>query len=373
MAAALTLPQANDVRRFEDTFAHLMGQRDAIAFPYGRTGLALLLEALGLRDREIIVPAYTCVVVPHAVVFSGNQPVFVDSRPHDFNMDLAAAERLVRDRTGALVATSIFGYPVDLDELEALSRRHPEVIVIQDCAHSFAAEWHGRPVHRAGVAALFGLNISKLLTSIFGGMVTTDDPILARRLRGLRDRRLAPSTWAKSMRRLLYLAAVYPAFTEAGYALVRAIERTGVLDTLVRYYDDDVIDMPADYLQAMSALESRVGRAQLARYPEIVARRRAAADAWRERLARESGVELPPHVPGATYSHFVCLVDDREGWIKRWRQKGVELGQIIEYCVPELPAYRDGKRTSFPCASGYARRAINFPVWLEPDRIRALG
>ena len=65
LLAALRPPHKDDVERFEQSFAKLMGQKYAFAFPYGRTGLMFLLEALGLEGKEIICPAYTCVVVPH--------------------------------------------------------------------------------------------------------------------------------------------------------------------------------------------------------------------------------------------------------------------------------------------------------------------
>ena len=292
--AALRPPRADDVARFEAAFAREMGQRHAVAFPYGRTGLMLLLEALGLRDREVICPAYTCVVVPHAVVYSGNRPVFVDSAPESFNMDLEQAEAAITQHTGALIATSIFGYPVDLDRLDALRRRHPNLCVIQDCAHSFAAEWQGRPVQREGVAAIFGLNISKLMTSIFGGMVTTDDDALAERLRELRAERLHPAGWGKGLRRLLYLFATMVAFWPPVFGLVNSLERSGLLDRFVRYYDAGRIDMPADYLQAMCNVEARVGAVQLGRYREIVRQRRDTA-AWYDVHLRDiAGLELPP-------------------------------------------------------------------------------
>ena len=182
------------VQEFETSFATLMGQQHAVAFAYGRSGLILLLEVLGLKDAEIICPAYTCVVVAHAIVQSGNKPVFIDSENGGFNMDLDRAEAVIGPRTRALIATSIHGYPVDLDRLDTIRARNTGLIIIQDCAHSFAAKWKGRPVLREGHAAIFGLNISKSMTSIFGGMVTTDDADLARRLRSLRQQTLQPAT-----------------------------------------------------------------------------------------------------------------------------------------------------------------------------------
>ena len=133
------------VSDFERAFADLAGQREAVAFPYGRTALMILFEALGLEKREIIVPAYTCVVVPHAVVYSGNLPRFVDCAPGDVNMDLGTVDKTLSGAIGAVVATSIFGYPIDLERLSDFRRRHPDIPVVQDCAHSFFASYSGRP------------------------------------------------------------------------------------------------------------------------------------------------------------------------------------------------------------------------------------
>ena len=119
--------RADDIVGFEQAFAVLMGQRQAVFFPYGRTALIFLLEALGVRGREVICPAYTCVVVPHAIIHSGNEPVFVDSRSDDFNIDWDQVETATSDMTSVVIPTSIFGNPVNLDALRAYSQRHPEL------------------------------------------------------------------------------------------------------------------------------------------------------------------------------------------------------------------------------------------------------
>ena len=364
LAAAFGPGGSDDVTGFERAFAEEMGQRQAVAFPYGRTGLMLLLEALGLRDREVICPAYTCVVVPHAIVYSGNHPVFVDSRAGEYNMDLDLAERAITGRTGALVATSIFGYPVDLDRLDQIRQRHPQVAIIQDCAHSFAAEWRGRQVQREGVAAIFGLNISKLITSIFGGMVTTDRDEVAARLRALRAARLRPASLGKSLRRLAYLLAVYPAFSEPVYGLVNQVERRGWLDRFVRYYDEARIDMPADHLEAMTAVEARVGQVQVGRYRSIVAARRRLAAHYDRALSEVAGVTRPPLVDGATYSHYVPASPDPEAQVANALRRRIQLGRLIAYNIPDMPAYQGARSLppGCPVARELARVALNLPT-----------
>lgn len=364
LAAALRPSLQDDVARFETAFAEKMGQNHAVAFPYGRTGLIMLLEALGLKGKQIVCPAYTCVVVAHAIMVSGNEPVFVDSRSDDFNMDLDLVPGLISDRTGAIIATSIFGQPVDLDKLDAIRKQFPGIVIIQDCAHSFSAEWKGRPVQREGNAAIFGLNISKLITSIFGGMVTTDDEALANSLREIRANNLKPASSGKSLRRLLYLLAVYTAFWGPVYGIINRLERSGLLDRFTKYYDEGIIDMPSDYLEQLTGVEARVGMVQLSKYETIIDRRKKNASRYFEVLHNVEGLQLPPANDGATYSHFTVLVPDRYSLVKNALQHGIQLGTLIEYCIPNMNSYKEyALDQSFPNASRYSKSTINIPVY----------
>ncbi|MFA7413949.1 MAG: DegT/DnrJ/EryC1/StrS family aminotransferase [Rhizobium sp.] len=358
------------VEDFERAFAATMEQAHAIAFPYGRTAQMLLMEALGLKGREIILPAYTCVVVAHAIVLAGGTPVFIDSEAHGFNMDLDKAEAAITAETGAIIATSIHGYPVDLDRLDAIAARHPHVVILQDCAHSFAAEWNGRPVQKHGRAAIFGLNISKLMTSIFGGMITTDDADLAARLRALRDVRLEAG--GRGLSRALYLAAATTALAPPVFSLVKRISDLGLIDRFVRYYDETLIDMPADHLVQIGRAEASVGVRQCAAYRGIIDRRRRIAAFYDEALKDLFPDGRPPLVDGATYSHYVLRVADPDGLVKAASRRGIELGRLIDYCIPDMKAYRNMTSTQGPFDQTRCLNAsvVNLPVWVDEEHAR---
>ena len=368
LAAIFSAGSDDDIGAFETAFAAQMGQQHAVAFPYGRTGLLLLLRALGIKHATVVCPAYTCVVVQHAIVLSGNRPVFVDSGP-DANMNLDLAEAAIRPDTRALIATSIFGHPVDLDRLTALQQRHPDLIVIQDCAHSFIAEWNGNPVHRAGKAALFALNASKMMTSIFGGMVTTDDGDLAARLVAERDKEIVAPTFAKSVARALYVMALYPAFWPPLYGLTERLRQCGLLDRFTRYYSEDAIDMPPDYLVGMTDIEARIGLAQVARLDGFISARRAYAAFYRRHLSDLPGLSWIEAPPGSSYSHIAARVADKREAMAAAFARGVQLGEIIEYSVPEMQAYREmsAGQGPFPVSGQLARQTINLPVFGEYD------
>lgn len=354
------------VADFERAFANLMQQDHGIAFPYGRTALMMLFEALGLTDCNIILPAYTCVVVAHAIVLTGNRPVFIDSEPGGFNMDLVKAEAAITPRTGAILATSIHGYPVDLDQLDALQARHPRIAIIQDCAHSFSASWKGRPVQKAGVAAIYGLNVSKLMTSVFGGMVTTNNLELAGRLKDVRAKRLSGGG-KPDLRRAAYLAASTLALSPPVFGMVRKIADLGLIDRFVRYFDEGLIDMPADHLQQIGNTEASVGVRQCAAYPGIIERRRATAAFYDEALKDIFPTGRPPLVEGATYSHYVVRTKDPVELVRLALDAGLELGRVIDYCVPEMPAYREITLDQGPFDETRKLNAsvVNIPIWVD--------
>jgi len=362
--------QEGSVTRFEEAFARTFEARYAITFPYGRSGLWAFFKALGIEGAEVIMPAYTCVVVAHAIVLSGNTPRFVDITLHDYNMDLEQVEAAINERTRAIIATHLFGYPLNVDRLGAIvraaeARLGHKIWVVQDCAHAFGARWQGKLVCNEGDAALFGLNISKMITSVFGGMITTNDPKLYEKLRAFRDKHFIQPGLLKHIRRFLYLLAVYLAFNERLYGLVNWLqEKTPLLDRLTKaYHLDDQIHFPPDYLDRMIELEARVGLAQLRKYPQIVRHRQENARYYTEKLQGIPGWTLPPLVEGATYSHYVGRVPDRPGLLSALRRRGVQLGQLIEYSVPHMPAYRRyAEGQHFPDSLLCSRHTINLPI-----------
>ncbi|MEM9025146.1 MAG: DegT/DnrJ/EryC1/StrS family aminotransferase [Bacteroidota bacterium] len=152
-----------NIPAYEAAFARKFGVEHGTMFPHGRSGMYALFKVWGLEKAEIVCPAYTCVVVQHAVVLSDNVPVFVDCPEGDFNMDLGKLEAAITEKTRCVVATHLFGYPTDLDALGAIVARAEEkyghkIYVLQDVAHSYGTEWNGRLVTEYGDAAIFGWN-----------------------------------------------------------------------------------------------------------------------------------------------------------------------------------------------------------------------
>lgn len=365
---ALFLRNRGAVERFEREFAEAFGAVDAVAFPYGRSAQWAFFNAVGLTDAAVIMPAYTCSVVAHAVTLSGNHPRFVDIRLDDYNMDLDLVATAVNEKTRAIIATHTFGYPQDIDRLEKIVRdaEHRyghKVWLMQDCCHAFGAEWNGRKVGTSGDVAVYAFNISKIMTSIFGGMLTFQDQALADKVRAWRDAHYQRPGRVKSLVRRAYLLAVYIAFQPQVYALTWWLQnRTSLLDRLTKaYHLDEEIHFPPDYLDRMLEVEAAVGLTQLAKYPSFIRQRRENAIAYHREFTPPDDWNNAALIDGATYSHYALQVPDRNEVRAAFAKSGVELGELIQYSIPALNHYKEGAE-GCQHSEHASLTTVNFPV-----------
>lgn len=175
------------VAEFEERFAAWVGARYAVAVSSGTAALhaAAFAAGLGPGDEAITSPL-TFAASANCVLYQGGRPVFVDVRPDTLNIDPAQVERRITPFTRALIPVDFAGQPCDLEEIVRLARRHG-LVVIEDAAHALGATYRGRKVGSLADLTTFSFHPVKQITTGEGGMVTTDDPELARRLRLFRN------------------------------------------------------------------------------------------------------------------------------------------------------------------------------------------
>ena len=361
--AAIFSKNRNAVEDFEKKFAAKFKARHAVAFLYGRSGLFALLKCLRIKDSEVIVPAYTCVVVANAIVLSGNTPKFVDISLDNYCMDLGALEEAITDKTRAIVGTALFGYPYDAPRLrEIIKRSNRDILLIQDCAHSFGVEYGGELLCNMGDAALFAFSITKELSTIYGGMITTNDSDLYGKLKKYRDENFMEPSPSENLKMLLLFLTAYAAFFNPFYGITSFLERrTAVLDPIVKYYKEDEIDMPDDFMNKLPPINARIGGIQLDKYDEIKAKRRVTAEFYHEALKGLKGVTLPRLMEGATYLYCVAMVGDRKGFIEYMRKRGIQIGEYIEYAIPYMGAYEKYRNGDYPNSLLCSRNVVNLP------------
>jgi perosamine synthetase len=175
------------VTEFEQAFAHLTGVREAVAVNNGTAALHAAMYAIGIGPGdEVLVPAMTFAASANCVVYQGGIPVFVDVDPDTLLIDPVQAQAKITPRTKAIIVVDYAGQPCDYDRLRAIADRH-DLWLVADACHALGGSYKGRPVGSLADLSTFSLHPVKPITSGEGGMVTTDDPDLAQRMRVFRN------------------------------------------------------------------------------------------------------------------------------------------------------------------------------------------
>jgi dTDP-4-amino-4,6-dideoxygalactose transaminase len=175
------LTKGKHLADFEERLAAHLGVRHAVGLSSCTVGLLLVYRALGLTG-EVIVPSFTFMATVHPLLWNNLTPVFADVDPLTWNLDPDAAEAAITPRTSAIVGVHVFGNPAPVERLEELARRRGLTLIL-DAAHAFGSRRRGQPVGRFGVAEVFSTSPTKPLVTGEGGIITTNDDVLARLLR----------------------------------------------------------------------------------------------------------------------------------------------------------------------------------------------
>ena len=172
--------------RFESGFADYCGVRHAVTTSSGLGALHLALAALGIGPGdEVLTSTLTNMATFFAGIYLGATMRPIDVEPETLNLNPALLEAQITPRTRAILVVHLYGHPVDMDPVNAIARKHG-LKVIEDAAEAHGATYRGRRAGSLGDIGCFSFYANKILTTGEGGMVTTDDPALAERVRSLK-------------------------------------------------------------------------------------------------------------------------------------------------------------------------------------------
>jgi perosamine synthetase len=319
------------IDRFEELVAERVGAPYAAAVSSGTAGLHMLCHIAGLGPRdEAITSPVSFVASANCFIFEGATPVFADVDPRTLNLDPAAVEAAITERTKAVVAVDMFGYPCELDELRALCERNG-LALIEDSAEALGAEYKGTPLGGHGPPAVFGFYPNKQIATGEGGVVVTH--------------------------------------SEEQWQLLRSLRNQG------RTYDTgawfDHVRLGWNY--RWTDIQAAIGIAQLEKLDRILELRMAAAARYGELLAGIDGVETPladdsDHIR----SWFVYVVKlargiDRDVVMAELRTQGIGTAEYVP-CVHLQPfmreqyGFRDGM---FPVAEDACSRTLALPFFTQ--------
>jgi perosamine synthetase len=175
------------VAEFEQAFADFVDSKEAVAISSGTAALHAAVYALGIGPGdEVIVPAMTFAATANCVVFQGATPVFADVDPDSLLISPAEVEAKITSHTKAVIAVDYTGHPADYDAIRSITNKYG-IALVADACHALGASYKGRPVGSLADLSVFSFHPVKHITTGEGGMITTNDPELAERMRCFRN------------------------------------------------------------------------------------------------------------------------------------------------------------------------------------------
>jgi len=314
------------IEQFEQKFADYCGCKYGVSTTSGTTALHLALASLEIGPGdEVIVPTFTMISTVFAVVYTGAKPVLVDSEPETWNIDVTKIEDKITERTRAIMPVHIYGHPCDMNPIMEIAERH-NLYVIEDAAEAHGAEYKGKKVGGIGHIGCFSFYANKIITTGEGGMIVTNDELIAGKAGSLKDLAFSKE------RRFLH--------TDLGF----------------------------NY--RMTNIQAAIGLAQFEKIDELRERRRKNAHLYNSLLRDIKGIKLPPEKEWAknVYWMYSILIKDefgmrRDELMSKLGQKGIETRSFFIPMHQQPVFHKLGlfNRESYPVAQELSRKGLYLP------------
>lgn len=312
------------VKEFEEEFAAYLGCRNAVSVVNGTSGLYLALRLLNIGSGdEVIVPALTFIASANPVTYVGATPVVVDVDPDSWTIDPQEIEKVITDRTKAIIPVHLYGNPARMDAVMEIAKRN-NLYVIEDAAESLGATYKGRYTGTFGDIGVFSFNGNKVITTGGGGMVVTDNDELAQRARLLVNQGRATS-------------------------------------------EKEYIHQEIGYNFRLTNIQAALGLAQMKRLSEFLAVKRRNASIYRRELRDVAGIRMQKELDEAESSWWLFSIvvedefnEDRESIMSRLTGKGI---QVRPFFTPldQQPCYSKYHIPKCEVAGYLYSRGINLP------------
>jgi len=326
------------VARFEEMFREYIGARHAIALNSCTAALhlSMVVSGVGPGDEVITTPMTFCATA-NAIVHTGARPVFVDVEPDTGNIDPGRIEEAITPRTKALVPVHYAGRPCRMDKIEAIARRHG-LLLIEDAAHAIEAAHHGKKIGTIGDLTCFSFYVTKNVVTAEGGMVTTDNPDFAAKIKMYGLHGTSKDAWKR--------------FSDEGY----------------RHYQ---VLFPG-FKYNMTDLQAALGIHQLARVAQGAKRRQEIWECYNQAFVDLPVVRPAPIEEGTVHARHLYTILVRTEEIGKSRDQvlneliRLNIGTGVHYTALHLHLYyREAfghKPGDFPNAEYIGERTLSLPL-----------
>lgn len=358
--------RGSTVKTLEDFFKRTFRAQFAISFDSGRSCEYTILKAIGVgNEDEVLIQPFTCVAVPNSILWNEATPVYVDI-DQTGNIDVSDLERKITPRSRAIIVQHTFGISANIEAIQTLVRKH-KLFLIEDCAHALGATRNGKKLGTFGDVAFFSFGRDKVISSVFGGMVITNNKKFAQAIRNFQRSLPTPSIgWVFAQLfhpvAFVFILPLYNVLS-LGKALLVLFQRIGALGIPV-----DVIEKkgqrPSFYPRKLPSAQAILALNQLKKIEAFNKKRRKIASLYTKAL-HNLPITLPTYSDGDIFLRYNIQTSVAPEIYTLFRKKGILLGRWYSHIIDPVGvdlAKVGYKMGSCLKAERMAKNSLNLPT-----------
>jgi len=363
------------INEIEDKFKKYLGVKYAFSFNSGRSAFYAILKALELeKGSGVLLQAFTCNAVPNPVLWADLEPIYVDCNKGDYNISINDLKAKITTKTRVVVVQHVFGQPCNMDQIRAVCAENPNLILIEDCAHSLGAEFNGIKVGSHSKAGFFSFSRDKIISSVYGGMAVTNDEEIGKNLEKLQKEFGQPSfcwTWQQIWHPILLHYLILPVynFLDLGKIFLVFSQWFHILSKAVSWKEKKG-QRPDYFPKALPNALAMMALNQFNKLEKFNGHRQKIAEFYYNEL-KETGFVLPPRIENTKNVFLRFTINHKKSHdiiYEAWHKQNILLGDW--YTTPIAPfdtKIEDIKYTVGSCqnAEDMAKITLNLPTHIN--------
>jgi dTDP-4-amino-4,6-dideoxygalactose transaminase len=340
----------------------------------GRVALYAILKAMGVqKDDEIILPAFTCVVVPNAILYLGAKPIYVDISPENYNINIDLLEKTITTRTKVIICQNTFGLSSNIEQMIQIAKRH-NLFSIEDCTHGFSGYYNGNPNGSYCDAAFYSTQWNKPFSTGIGGFLVVNNQELINKIEQLEGKKIKPSLMDKTILAFLlffnrYFVNRYTYWTMIKF--YRFLSKNNLIIGSNQGGELSGVKIPKDYFKDISSVQVNAGIRQLKQLDKVNKLRKNNALEYTQFLKDQNKTFVSENLfDNHLFLKYPLLVKDRELFFRLAEREKISLGDW--FLSPLHPVEGSLKLWNlnsefFPQGTSISKKIVNLPTDIEDN------
>ena len=340
----------------------------------GRVALFAILKAMNIQEGdEVILPAFTCVVVPNAILYLKAKPVYVDITREDYNIDIDLIEKSITKKTKVIVCQNTFGLSSNIEKILQIAKQY-NLSTIEDCTHGFGGFYNGKPNGSYCDAAFYSTQWNKPFSTGIGGFLVVNNKELIDKIKILEEQKMQPS-----LKERLYLSSLlilnrYLINRFTYWSLLkfyRFLSNRNLVIGSNRGEELSEVRMPLDYFKDISSVQIKAGLKELNRLNSVnVLRKRNAKDYTIFLKSKYKTYVNEELFDNHLFLKYPFLVKDRKLFLRLAEEDKISLGDW--FLSPLHPVGKNleqwgMKKELYPVASRISEKILNLPTDIKDN------